>query len=107
MSGVKGSNYEHSFPLVTSLSQRTLTVPEFLLCHNFSMGAIKLGKYLHYKGKEYEVIGIARHSETLEELAVYRALYGEGQFWTRPLGMFLEEVEIDSKKIPRFEYVGE
>jgi len=63
---------------------------------------LKLGKYRHYKGREYEVIGIAKHSETLEELVVYRSLYGEGQIWVRPLKMFLEEIEADGKKIPRF-----
>ena len=63
---------------------------------------LKLGKYRHYKGKEYEVIGTAKHSETLEELVVYKALYGERQIWVRPLSMFLEEVEIDGNKIPRF-----
>jgi len=62
----------------------------------------KLGKYRHYKGKEYEVIGIAKHSETLEQFVVYRALYGEVQMWVRLLKMFLEEVEVDGKKIPRF-----
>ena len=65
---------------------------------------LKLGRYTHYKdkSKEYEVVGIAKHSETLEELVVYRALYGEKQIWARPLKMFLGEVEIDGKKIPRF-----
>ena len=67
---------------------------------------IKLGEYRHYKGKEYEVIGIAKHSETLEELVVYQALYGERGLWVRPIKMFLEEVEVDGKKMPRFEYVG-
>lgn len=69
---------------------------------------IKLGKYKHYKGKEYEVVGIARHSETLEELVVYKALYQvEGaNLWVRPLKMFLEEVEIEGKKMPRFEFLG-
>ena len=69
---------------------------------------LKTGKYKHYKGKEYEVIGIARHSETLEELVVYRALYQvEGEnLWVRPLKMFLEEVEIEGKKMPRFEFLG-
>ncbi len=66
-----------------------------------------LGKYKHYKGKEYEVIGIAKHSETLEELVMYRALYGEGQIWARPLKIFLEEVEVEGKKIPRFSYVDQ
>jgi len=67
---------------------------------------IKLGKYRHYKGKEYEVIGVAKHSETLEEIVVYRALYGNNDLWVRPLAMFVEEVEVNGKKIPRFEYIG-
>ncbi|MFA5742912.1 MAG: DUF1653 domain-containing protein [Candidatus Paceibacterota bacterium] len=68
---------------------------------------LKLGKYRHYKGKEYELIGVARDSETLEEMAVYRALYGGHDLWVRPLKMFTEEVEINGKKMPRFEYTGE
>jgi cyclomaltodextrinase len=68
---------------------------------------IKLGKYRHYKGKEYKVIGIAKHSETLEDLVVYKALYGERDLWVRPLKMFMEEIEVDGRKIPRFQYVGE
>jgi len=52
---------------------------------------MKLGKYEHYKGKQYEVIGVAVHSETLEEFVVYKALYGEAKLWVRPLKMFLEE----------------
>ncbi|MDD2785587.1 MAG: DUF1653 domain-containing protein [Patescibacteria group bacterium] len=64
------------------------------------------GKYKHYSGKEYEIVGIAKHSETLEEMVVYRALYGEHQIWVRPLGMFLEDVEIDGKLVPRFERVS-
>jgi cyclomaltodextrinase len=69
---------------------------------------LKLGKYRHYKGKEYEVIGVAKHSETLEEVVVYRALYDEGQIWVRPLRMFLLEfeVEVEGKKMPRFEYIN-
>ncbi|MDO8573105.1 MAG: DUF1653 domain-containing protein [bacterium] len=66
----------------------------------------KPGIYEHYKGKQYEVIGIAQHSETLEEIVVYKALYGERGLWVRPLKMFLQEVEIDGKKMPRFKYVG-
>jgi len=68
---------------------------------------MKLGKYEHYKGGQYEVLGIAKHSETLEELVVYKALYGQGELWVRPLKMFLEEVEFKGKKVPRFKYVGE
>jgi len=69
---------------------------------------IKKGKYQHYKGKEYEVIGIAKHSETLEELVIYKALYQpEGQnLWVRPLNMFIEDVEIKGIKKPRFKYLG-
>lgn len=54
----------------------------------------------------YEVIGVAKHSETLEELVVYRALYGGNDLWVRPLKMFLEEVEADGKKVPRFEFIS-
>ncbi|NQV13685.1 MAG: DUF1653 domain-containing protein [Parcubacteria group bacterium] len=75
------------------------------------MAEIKLGKYKHYKSKLYEVIGLARHSETLEELVVYKALYSSSEFgnnalWARPKAMFLETVVIDGKKIPRFEFIG-
>lgn len=68
---------------------------------------IKLGKYKHFKGNEYEVIGIAKHSETLEEFVVYKALYGEGGLWIRPSSMFLETIEQDGKTMPRFEFIEE
>ncbi len=64
---------------------------------------IKNGKYRHFKGKEYEVIGTAKHSETLEEYVVYRALYGEGEIWVRPASMWEETVELNGKKVRRFE----
>jgi hypothetical protein len=60
------------------------------------------GRYRHYKGKDYEVLGIARHSETEEELVVYRCLYGDFSLWVRPLAMFLEEVEVDGRSVRRF-----
>lgn len=68
---------------------------------------MKLGKYKHYKGNSYEVIGVARHSETLEELVVYRALYkhkvyGDNSLWVRPKTMFLENVIVNGKEVPRF-----
>ncbi len=74
------------------------------------MEKIKIGKYQHYKGKFYNVIGVARHSETLEKLVVYIALYkseefGENALWVRPLSMFTEEIEINDKKIPRFKFI--
>lgn len=68
---------------------------------------LKLGKYKHYKGNMYEVLGVAHHSETQEELVVYRALYNDFDLWVRPLAMFLESVEINGVTMPRFEYLGE
>ncbi len=68
---------------------------------------IKLGRYRHFKGGEYEVIGIARHSETREEMVVYRALYGEGGLWVRPASMWEETVTRDGKTSSRFTYIGE
>lgn len=73
---------------------------------------LKPGVYRHYKGKLYEVIGIANHSETLEPIVVYQALYDTKEFgnhalWVRPLEMFLETVDIDGKVQPRFEFVSE
>jgi hypothetical protein len=68
---------------------------------------LKIGKYQHSKsGKEYEVLGIGLHSETQEQLVIYRALYGEGQLWIRPLNMFLEIVEVEGKKVPRFVFIN-
>lgn len=72
---------------------------------------IQIGRYKHYKGKEYEVIGLAHHSETLEPLVVYKALYyseefGPSALWVRPLSLFKEEVEVGKEKVPRFEYLG-
>ena len=65
------------------------------------------GRYRHFKGAEYEVLGVAKHSETEEELVVYKALYGDGSLWVRPVKMFLETVERDGRKMNRFEFVGE
>lgn len=64
------------------------------------------GKYRHYKGYEYEVIGTAQHSETLEEMVVYLALYGDNQLWVRSRIKFLEEVLVDGVKQPRFKRIG-
>ena len=71
------------------------------------MESIKPGRYRHFKGKEYEVLGVARHSETEEELVVYRALYGDFSLWVRPVSMWNETVERDSKTFRRFTYIGE
>lgn len=68
---------------------------------------IKPGKYRHFKGNYYEVIGIAHHSETMEEMVVYRALYGEHGLWVRPAAMWTETVDRDGYHGPRFEYLGE
>ena len=71
------------------------------------MSDIQCGKYRHFKGGEYEVLGVARHSETEEELVVYRALYGEGGLWVHPAAMWNETVERDGKTYRRFTYIGE
>lgn len=71
------------------------------------MDGFRPGRYRHFKGKEYELIGLARHSETMEEMVVYRPLYGEGGLWVRPASMWNEQVERDGYKGPRFAYVGE
>ena len=71
------------------------------------MDEIKLGKYRHFKGNEYEVIGIAKHSETLEPMIIYKALYGEGGYWVRPASMWNETVERDGITYKRFTFIGE
>lgn len=68
---------------------------------------IKPGRYRHYKGKDYDVLGVARHSETEEEYVVYRQLYGEGGLWIRPMGMFLESVTVGETSVPRFRRLEE
>ena len=70
------------------------------------MSAVQTGKYRHYKGNDYEVIGVARHSETQEELVVYRPLYGERGLWVRPKSMFIEQVEVGGESQARFSYIG-
>ena len=71
------------------------------------MAEIKVGKYRHFKGNEYRVLGMARHSETMEEMVVYQALYGECGLWVRPAHMWSEHVERDGYSGPRFAYIGE
>jgi hypothetical protein len=70
------------------------------------MTTIPPGRYRHYKGNEYTVIGEARHSETLEELVVYRQEYGDHGLWVRPKQMFLETVEVDGQEVPRFRQIA-
>jgi hypothetical protein len=71
------------------------------------MSELKPGRYLHYKGNEYVVLGVARHSETEERLVVYQPQYGERGLWVRPLDMFLESVVRDGETVPRFKYIDE
>ena len=71
------------------------------------MADIKPGRYRHFKGNEYEVIGMAKHTETLEEVVVYRALYGDGLIWVRPASMWDETVERDGKTYKRYTYIGD
>ncbi|MBQ6371575.1 MAG: DUF1653 domain-containing protein [Oscillospiraceae bacterium] len=70
-----------------------------------ALAAIPPGRYRHFKGNEYEVIAVARHSETEEPMVVYRALYGEGGIWVRPAEMWNEEIERDGEKFRRFERI--
>jgi len=65
------------------------------------------GLYRHYKGNDYRVVGLARHSETLEPLVVYQALYGERGLWVRPAAMFVETIVLDGKRVPRFARIGD
>ena len=67
---------------------------------------VNLGRYRHYKGKEYIVLGVAKHSETLEEMVLYRQDYGDGGLWVRPKDMFLKSVEIQGQLTPRFQFLG-
>ncbi len=71
------------------------------------MDSIKPGRYQHFKGMEYEVIGIASHSETLEPMVVYKALYGDGGLWVRPAKMWNETITRDGQTFLRFTYIGE
>jgi hypothetical protein len=65
---------------------------------------MKIGKYKHFKGNYYKVLYTAKHSESLEKMVVYQALYGKRGIWVRPLKMFMEKVEVNGKKVPRFQY---
>ena len=80
---------------------------EFLPTYEEAAAAIPLGRYRHFKGRDYEVLALARHSETEETMVVYRALYGEGGVWVRPADMWLETVTRDGVSCPRFRYIGE
>lgn len=71
------------------------------------MTQIKKGRYKHFKGAEYEVIDVAKHSETLEEYVVYRSLYGEHDLWIRPISMFLDTKEVNGESVPRFVLIEE
>ena len=71
------------------------------------MDEIRPGRYRHFKGGEYQVLGVAKHSETLEPMVVYRALYGEGRLWVRPAAMWNETVEREGRTFRRFTYIGE
>ena len=69
------------------------------------MPTIPIGIYRHYKGNQYEVVGFAKHSETLEDMVIYKALYGERGTWVRPLSMWQELVRVDGKEVKRFELI--
>lgn len=68
------------------------------------MEELKTGRYKHYKGNYYEILGTVTHSETLENMVLYKQLYGEGALWVRPLAMFFENIQVQGRSVPRFEY---
>lgn len=70
------------------------------------MSDIKTGVYRHFKGNRYRVLGVAKHSENLEEMVVYQALYGEGGLWVRPVSMWLEKITREGRTFQRFTYEG-
>jgi len=72
----------------------------------FAQESLPPGRYRHYKGRDYEVLGVAHHSETGEAVVVYRCLYGDYSMWVRPLDMFQESVELAGERISRFAFVG-
>ena len=84
-----------------------LSLNKFKLKVTDIMEEIKKGRYRHFKGNEYQVIGFGKHSETLEEMVIYKALYGEGEIWLRPTSMWNEEITRDGKTFKRFTYIGE
>ena len=71
------------------------------------MEELKPGRYRHFKGMEYPLVAVAKHSETMEPMVVYKALYGEGGYWVRPAAMWTEHVERNGYSGPRFQYIGE
>lgn len=80
---------------------------EYIQSEVICIDEIKIGKYRHFKGNEYEVVGIATHSETLEDCVIYRALYGDGGLWVRPASMWNEMVERDGRIMRRFTFIEE
>lgn len=79
------------------------------LSNSKQVDRINLGVYRHYKGGEYRVLGVAKHSETLEDMVIYEAQYEKklSKLWVRPLGMFADEVEVSGKKVKRFEFLND
>ena len=81
------------------------TGEEMIITYQEAVDRIIPGRYRHFKGNEYEVLYLAKHSETQEEMVVYKALYGEGGVWVRPASMWNEEIERDGKRYKRFTFV--
>lgn len=100
----------YRFSHVAEKTRRILTFKHVAIIRiqeKTSMQTLKIGRYRHFKGNEYEVVGVAKDSETLAPFVVYRALYGDTQqLWIRPAAMFLEKIERDGKRMPRFEFIG-
>jgi len=95
---------------VLGVARHSETEEEFVVyraSHGEAAPSIRPGRYRHYKGQHYEVLGVGRHSKTEEELVVYRALCAEGGLWIRPVSMFVENVDLHGRQVPRFSLLDE
>ena len=82
-------------------------IDDFVEMNKKDLSSVEPGRYRHFKGSDYEVLGVARHSETEEPMVVYRCQYGDFSLWVRPLSNFTASVEIDGETVPRFSYLGQ
>jgi hypothetical protein len=90
-----------------TMAEKTISSQQHTLGQETTLETVAAGRYRHYKGNEYTVVGVARHSETEEELVVYRQEYGDFGLWVRPKQMFVETVTLNGEAVPRFQWIGD